>query len=214
MDPRDLLQRLLDAEGLTANGLAAKTGGKTKQPQIHRFLNGTAREPKRSTWEPVAKYFRIPVDSFFDPSAAQRAWDERHPPIGGDTPHSAGTHPRGPSAQLLSQLDAILLPPTLEWETAMSGAIPSEFILAMPDDALAPQTERGTRLLFVSGQTPPRFGVGVLVRDTAGNLHVRRYVQATIGGWRADARNTAYQSFAATECTIVAWVQGRFDGTV
>lgn len=76
MDPRELLRRLLDASGLNPNSLAAATRGRTKQPQIHRFLTGVAKEPKRSTWEPVASYFHVPVDAFFDSQAADAAWLE------------------------------------------------------------------------------------------------------------------------------------------
>lgn len=66
MEPRELLRQLMKAHGLNSNSLAAKTNGKTKQPQIHRFLSGEAKEPKRSTLEPIALYFKIPVDALFD----------------------------------------------------------------------------------------------------------------------------------------------------
>lgn len=74
MDPKELLQRLMDEHGLNPNSLAKATHHKTKQPQIHRFLKGTALEPKRSTWSPVAQLFKIPVEAFFDPRAADTAW--------------------------------------------------------------------------------------------------------------------------------------------
>ena len=97
----------------------------------------------------------------------------------------------------------------------MLGDIPERFVLAMPDDALAPHTVRGTRLLFVKGDQPTSFGVGVLVRDAQGQHHVRRYVQGPAGQWAAEARNTAYRSIGASDgALIVAWVEGRFDGAV
>ena len=84
---------LMAAEGLNPNSLAAATRGKTKQPQIHRFITGASLEPKRSTLEPVAAYFGIPVDAFFDARAADNAWRTRAAagliearPLGHDSP--------------------------------------------------------------------------------------------------------------------------------
>lgn len=71
MNPRDLLQKLMDKHGLNPNSLSRKTHGKTKQPQIYRFLNGEAKEPKRSTLEPVAAFFGIEVDALFDRRVAE-----------------------------------------------------------------------------------------------------------------------------------------------
>lgn len=66
MEPRDLLRKLMTRDGLNPNSLAKRTNGRTKQPQIFRFLSGEAKEPKRSTLEPVAEVFGIEVDALFD----------------------------------------------------------------------------------------------------------------------------------------------------
>lgn len=58
--------------GLNPTSLSKAVHGKTKQPQIHRFVAGTAIEPKRSTLQPVADHFGIPVDALFDPREASR----------------------------------------------------------------------------------------------------------------------------------------------
>lgn len=77
MDPRHLLQWLLDAHNLRATGLAnrLKESGKyekpTTQPQISKFLNGVALEPKRETLAPVADYFKIPLESLYDSGLAE-----------------------------------------------------------------------------------------------------------------------------------------------
>lgn len=74
MKPRELLRNLMNLEGLNPTSLARRTGDRTKQPQIHRFLTGEAREPKRSTLQPVADYFHIPVDALFDEQVATATW--------------------------------------------------------------------------------------------------------------------------------------------
>lgn len=58
-------------DGLNSNSLSRKTNGKTTQPQIHRFLNNQVKEPKRSTLRPVADFFKVPVDAFFDEAVAR-----------------------------------------------------------------------------------------------------------------------------------------------
>ncbi len=71
-----MLQNMMTEMGHNPSSLSRATNGRTKQPQIFRFLNGDAKEPKRSTWQPVAALYQIPVDAFFDPKAADAAWNE------------------------------------------------------------------------------------------------------------------------------------------
>lgn len=70
MEPRLLLQWLLDRDGDSANSLAARLNGKPSQPQIYKFLKGIALEPRRSTLEPVARHYRVPVEAFYDAGVA------------------------------------------------------------------------------------------------------------------------------------------------
>lgn len=72
MKGRELLQLLLDKRGLTANALSKAVKGATKQPQIHKFLTGAATEPRRSTLAPVAAYFNVPIDAFYDEFLADK----------------------------------------------------------------------------------------------------------------------------------------------
>lgn len=67
----DLLQRLMDHHGLNANSLSRKAEG-AKQSQIHKYLNNAIKEPKRTTLEPLALFFEIPLNAFYDPDLAQR----------------------------------------------------------------------------------------------------------------------------------------------
>lgn len=71
MNPRTLLQQLMDRDGLNTSSLAALLNNATKQSQIHRYLSGEAKEPRRSTLAPIAAHFRIPLDALYDPSVAE-----------------------------------------------------------------------------------------------------------------------------------------------
>ena len=72
MKTRALLQALLDSSGYNANSLSNKLNGATTQPQIHKFLKGQVAEPKRRTLQPVADFFGISVEAFFDEELAEQ----------------------------------------------------------------------------------------------------------------------------------------------
>ena len=78
MEPRELLQQLMDRDGLNSSSLAARLGNATTQPQIHKFLSGKAKEPKRSTLAPIATHFRIPLDALYDPIIADVAAKQKN----------------------------------------------------------------------------------------------------------------------------------------
>ena len=207
MDPRSLLQRLMDAEGLNPNSLAAATKNKTKQPQIFRFLGGVSKEPRRSTLEPVAKHFRVPVDAFFDAAAADRVWADRFGdkpqyPKGG-APHE-GARTGGVLAQMLSEVQPIIEPRTVLWETILIEPLPPQFKLTLPDDALAPAYPMGS--LFIWSTTKaPRVGSVVLVRDSFGQPHARRYGQGRAPGqWIAEATGPGFLPFDGAAVTLLA----------
>lgn len=106
-----------------------------------------------------------------------------------------------PEDQDLNQPQPDHEPPLLTWEFLLPVEIadlPARFRLAMPDDAMAPDTPRGTVLIF-DRQRLPAFGAGVLVQDSTGARHVRRYAQAQAGAWRAEARNSAYLTLHSTD---------------
>jgi hypothetical protein len=50
--------------------LARKLGDVRKQPQLHRYLEGQAKEPRRSTLQPVADHYNVPLDAFYDETVA------------------------------------------------------------------------------------------------------------------------------------------------
>lgn len=73
MEPRELLQWLLDRDGDNSNSLAAKLKNATSQPQIYKYLHGKAVQPRRTTLAPVAKHYGIPIDALYDEEEADRA---------------------------------------------------------------------------------------------------------------------------------------------
>lgn len=71
MEPRLFLQALMDRAGDNAHSLAAHLHKPSMQGQLWRFLEGQTREPRRATLEPVAKYYRVSVEAFFDKRQAR-----------------------------------------------------------------------------------------------------------------------------------------------
>jgi hypothetical protein len=70
MDPKELLTELMRVEGVNPNALATLLKKKSLQSQIHKFLSGVAKEPRRTTLGPVAAHYKIPVEAFYDPALA------------------------------------------------------------------------------------------------------------------------------------------------
>ena len=75
----------------------------------------------------------------------------------------------------------------------MSGELPEVFRCELVDDALAPNTPKGTPIVFARNAAPYP-GVGVLVEDRDGVRYVRVYTQGAAGHWMASARHPAYVS--------------------
>lgn len=108
------------------------------------------------------------------------------------------------------------LPPTLSWEEIMrSSEFPGSFVVAMPDDALAPNVPRGTRLIFEPDAEPVPLR-GVLVQDATGRRYIRRYAEAPGGAWRAEALREGYVSLESERdgLALLAVMVGRLDGAI
>jgi hypothetical protein len=74
MEPRELLRSLMSRSGDNSNSLATKLKGRTTQPQLHKFLSGVSKEPRRSTLAPVAEHYDVPIDAFYDPEVAEAVY--------------------------------------------------------------------------------------------------------------------------------------------
>lgn len=66
-----------------------------------------------------------------------------------------------------------------------------EFETQLPDNAMAPEAPKGTRVIFITG-TEPEPGDWVLIRDRAGLYYCREYRQLRPGQWEAHARNPGF----------------------
>jgi hypothetical protein len=122
-----------------------------------------------------------------------------------------------PVAQSLS-LRPFETPPHIQQGELMSIAVkglPATFSAAVWDEALAPQTPKGTVLVFEVAAMPQP-GHGVLVQDATGARYVRRYIPGTAGRWVAGSRNDAYPPMDSERdgLTLLAVATGRLDGAV
>lgn len=68
--PRELLSELMSRSGHNPTSLSRALGNKVKQPQIYKFVEGITEEPKRSTLTPIADYYGISMEAFFDETLA------------------------------------------------------------------------------------------------------------------------------------------------
>jgi transcriptional regulator with XRE-family HTH domain len=192
MDPRELLRLLMAERGLNSNSLSRATGNATKQPQIHRFLTGEAREPKRSTLAPIAEVLGVPVDCFFSEDAAEQVAAERNLTAVPDT-QRGGLYVK-PLAQQLSQAVESMTPTTIQWGSLLSQQLPSRFRLVLQDDSMTlddpPSMREGHWAEFERSEEAPAGSV-VLLSDGEGNVYIRKKVQKTPGRWEAHARRAA-----------------------
>lgn len=72
MEPRELLEMLMRRDGDNPSSLARKLENAVRQPQIHKFLRGAAREPRRATLSPLAVHYGVPLDAFYDHELADQ----------------------------------------------------------------------------------------------------------------------------------------------
>lgn len=71
MEGHKLLQLLMDKRGLNPNALADALRSRTLQSQVQRYLAGTTKNPRPDTLKPIAKFFDIGVEAFYQPTIAQ-----------------------------------------------------------------------------------------------------------------------------------------------
>ena len=71
MEGPELLKLLLEKRGLNANSLADVLRDRSKQSQIQRYLAGNTKSPRPGTLEPIAKYFGIGIEAFYQPLIAR-----------------------------------------------------------------------------------------------------------------------------------------------
>lgn len=75
MEGKELLRLLLEKRGLNANSLADTLRDRSLQSQIQRYLGGRTKNPRPDTLEPIAKFFGIGIEAFYQPLIAQEVAD-------------------------------------------------------------------------------------------------------------------------------------------
>jgi hypothetical protein len=70
MNTRLLLARLMEASKDNPHSLSRRLGGASKQPQIYKFIKGLTADPRRKTLEPVADFYGVSVEAFFNEAIA------------------------------------------------------------------------------------------------------------------------------------------------
>ena len=122
-----------------------------------------------------------------------------------------------PLDRLLSHPQRDDAPTTLKWESIVQlKELPDRFRLAVPDDALAPNTPRGVVLIF-SRDIEASVGAGVLVEDEAtGQRYIRMYAEGPGGSWVAAARAEGYISLSSQHhrLRVLAVVEAKVDSRV
>jgi len=73
---------------------------------------------------------------------------------------------------------------------AEAQTLPPRFEAAMPDDALAPRTTRGTRFTF-STTAKPLDGDVVIIEAPTGHRYMRLFFALSGGDWEARTRDPA-----------------------
>lgn len=72
MDGSELLKLLLEKRNLTPNALADILRKRTLQSQMQRYLAGETKSPRPDTLAPIARYFGIGVEAFYQPAIARQ----------------------------------------------------------------------------------------------------------------------------------------------
>lgn len=70
MKTRELLAALMERSKENPHSLSVSLRGRVKQPQIYKFINGISKEPRRTTLEPIADYYGVSVEAFYDEGMA------------------------------------------------------------------------------------------------------------------------------------------------
>lgn len=91
MDGKDLLKALMKEANLNPNALADILKNRSLQSQITRYVDGSTRNPRWDTLKPVADYFEVRVEAFFDPDVAAEIAGQRGFTQGGEVATGHGT---------------------------------------------------------------------------------------------------------------------------
>ena len=89
--------------------------------------------------------------------------------------------------------------------------IPAFFRVAMPDDSLRGEVDRGVMLLF-DRDLPPETGRPVLVQDKYGERYIRIFSLLRGEHWRAVAKNDAFPPLDSLEDGLTVLATAKYRG--
>lgn len=71
MEGHELLRLLLEKRGMNPNSLANALRNRSIQSQVQRYLDKKTKNPRLDTLQPIAKFFGIGVEAFYQPAIAK-----------------------------------------------------------------------------------------------------------------------------------------------
>ena len=135
---------------------------KVKTPSVADWLNGETKSLKPEPARLAALLFGCD-QNWIGQGVGMPEWRTRAAQSPESGPSFGGAQSGGTLAEELSRIRPTMDPATIEWGDTLHAKLPPRFILALPDDALAPDFPAGTRISW-STEKPPRVGSVVLVR--------------------------------------------------
>lgn len=188
------IRAAIDAKGITQKVVAAEFG--VKQPSVSDWIKYGRIDKKHLSHLMV--FFSDVVGPAHWGLSEQTVWTPVH--------HAAEGTPVYGVAQDLIHPTFEDEPTTCTWEFILSAAItdlPPRFSAAVPDDALAPVTPRGTGYIFATGPAAPGDGVVVIVQAGNGRRYMRLYFAGAGDEWEARARDPAHRALHSVRDELV-----------
>lgn len=105
MNGPELLKALLAAAGDNPYRVATRLKNPPLQSYASKFIAGKVKEPRRDSLRPLAEYYRVPLEAFYDPALADQVAAERHLASGATRLTRAGSS--APASELASALDVL-----------------------------------------------------------------------------------------------------------
>lgn len=185
----EIVRQWREAQGLNTRQLADAVG--TSRQNIENLEANLVDQPRY-----LPKLAKVMGYASTDDLLALR----NPPPIQGGLAQVA--HLMRPLAASIEQIVSML------WEELMGvktkGELPPLIQVAAPDNAMAPRLRQGVKATF-ERDLVPQFGDGVLVKDNAGELHIRYYRRGRPGTWEAHAESEDYAPLLSDRDGLEIW---------
>jgi transcriptional regulator with XRE-family HTH domain len=207
VDYADRLQQALDRAGLSIAELAAALG--VTYQAVRKVLKRESRAFSAENNDHAARAMRVSPSwlatgqGSMEDGVLLKAEEPGNPYV----------------AQQMSQRPWTMdLLGTPTWEQLLTmksrDELATHFQVAAPDNAMAPRLKQGVKATF-ERDLEPQFGDGVLVRDSAGDLHIRYYRRGRPGTWEAHAESADYAPLISDRDGLEVWavltaVEGRW----